>query len=206
MHHLETLIQAIPPAVFAAGGSGSPGGGLPSSVDPSSSPHASFASSTHIFPTAVPPPSLSAYPLMNPSTFFAPTKPASRTASPNSFPGPGAGGSGGGNAVDQLAEETARMSLSSSYLYFDDEGYTRWQGETSGLPLLDVLIERHNMTNNPDPERGPSQWASQNGRAINDWFPDRTPRRTASNPEVTWKLVSSVILPELMDRWVVHGS
>ncbi|OCH91762.1 hypothetical protein OBBRIDRAFT_791989 [Obba rivulosa] len=201
MHHLETLIQAIPPAVFAAGGSGALGNGLPSAVDPSSSPHASFASSTHIFPTAIPPPSLSVYPLMNPSTFFTPTKPASRNSSPNSFPGPGAT-NGNGNVVDQLMEETSRMSLSSSYLYFDDEGYTRWQGETSGLPLLDVLIERHQIANSSESERDPSQWTGQNGRAINDWFPDRTPRRTATNPEMTWKLVSSVIVPELMDSLV----
>ncbi|EMD32360.1 hypothetical protein CERSUDRAFT_118728 [Gelatoporia subvermispora B] len=102
--------------------------------------------------------------------------------------------------MDQLADETSRMSLSSSYLYFDDEGHTRWQGETSGLPLLDVLIEHHQMTNNPEPER--SQWTSQNGRTISDWFPDRMPRKTATNPELTWKLVSSVIVPELMDSLV----
>ncbi len=46
----------------------------------------------------------------------------------------------------QLAEETARMSVSPSYLYLDDEGYTRWQGETSGLPLLDFLVERGTST------------------------------------------------------------
>jgi hypothetical protein len=38
------------------------------------------------------------------------------------------------------------MSFSSSYLYFDDEGYTRWQGETSGLPLLDLLVQNYSPT------------------------------------------------------------
>jgi hypothetical protein len=28
-----------------------------------------------------------------------------------------------------------------SHLYVDNEGFTRWQGETSGLPVLDLLIE-----------------------------------------------------------------
>ena len=212
MHQLETLIQAIPPAVFAAGGSNALGNGVPHSpLDPSSSAHALFASSTHIFPTSIPPPSLNAFPLMNPSTFFAPVKPASRNSSPNSGGGfvPGQAGASASAAgmsaaaVDQLAEETSRMALSSSYLYFDDEGYTRWQGETSGLPLLDLLVERHFMNNNPkpDPDPAPSQtWAGRNGRVVHDWFPDRTPRRAETNPEVIWKIITSFIAPELMDR------
>lgn len=207
MHQLETLIQAIPPAVFAAGGAGSLANGLPHSpLDPTSSAHALFASSTHIFPTSIPPPSLNAFPLMNPSTFFAPVKPASRNSSPSSgFPNNQASTSASGNlAVDQLAEETSRMSLSSSYLYFDDEGYTRWQGETSGLPLLDLLVERHFVNNTkPDPDSVPPQtWTNQNGRVVHDWFPDRTPRRSETNPEVIWKLITSFIAPELMDRCV----
>ena len=199
MHHLETLIQAIPPAVFAAGGAGaSPAPHSP--IDPSTNPHASFANSTHIFPTAVPPPSLTSYPLMNPSTFFAPVR-AARHSSP-SF----SNGQSGTMVVDSLTDDTARMSLSSSYLYFDDEGYTRWQGETSGLPLLDLLVERHNQAIKPDPERGQAQaqaWTSQNGQAVSDWFPDRTSKRVDNNPEAVWKLITSFIAPELMDRFVV---
>ncbi|KAI0655064.1 fungal-specific transcription factor domain-containing protein [Cubamyces menziesii] len=208
MQQLETLIQAIPPQVFA--GAGALGAGLPQSpVDPSTSPHASFASSTHIFPTAVPPPSLTAYPLMNPSTFFGPMRSSSRNASPSTgIPfGPSTS-----NATDQLVEETSRMSLASSYLYFDDEGYTRWQGETSGLPILDLLVERHAVVTKPDPDRGlaqqqqqqaqQQQWKGQNGQPPNDWFPDRQPRRTETNPEHIWKLITTFIVPELMDSLV----
>ncbi|KAI0777449.1 fungal-specific transcription factor domain-containing protein [Trametes elegans] len=202
MQQLETLIQAIPPQVFA--GAGALGAGLPpqSPVDPSTSPHASFASSTHIFPTAVPPPSLSAYPLMNPSTFFGPMKPSSRNSSPNT--GMAFGPSSSNGVTDQLVEETSRMSLASSYLYFDDEGYTRWQGETSGLPILDLLVERHAVVTKPDPDRGPTphQWKGQNGQPPNDWFPDRQPRRTETNPENIWKLITTFIVPELMDSLV----
>ncbi|TFY62298.1 hypothetical protein EVJ58_g3957 [Rhodofomes roseus] len=197
MHHLETLIQAIPPAVFAASGAGASAPHSP--IDPSTSPHASFAESTHIFPTAVPPPSLNSYPLMNPSTFFAPVK-ATRHSSP-SF----SGGQSGIIVVDNLTDDSARMSLSSSYLYFDDEGYTRWQGETSGLPLLDLLVERHNMAVKPDLERGQAQaqvWTSQNGQAVSDWFPDRSSKRVDNNPEAVWKLITSFIAPELMDSLV----
>lgn len=201
MQQLETLIQAIPPQVFA--GAGALGAGMPpqSPVDPSTSPHASFASSTHIFPTSLPPPSLTAYPLINPSTFFGPVKPGSRNASPgttNFHVGATPGAS-----ADPLGEETSRMSLASSYLYFDDEGYTRWQGETSGLPILDLLVERHAVVPKPDPDHvsiPQQQWKGQNGHPLNDWFPDRQPRRSEANPEHIWKLITSFIVPELMDR------
>ncbi|OBZ78048.1 putative transcriptional regulatory protein C3C7.04 [Grifola frondosa] len=198
MQQLETLIQAIPPAVFA--GAGAVVNGVPQSpIDPTTNPHASFASSTHIFPTSVPPPSLTTYPLINPSTFFGPVRSSSRNASPGMNLQPST--SNGPVAMDQLTEETARMSLTSSYLYFDDEGYTRWQGETSGLPILDLLVERHGVATKPDPDRPPQPW-SQNGQSINDWFPDRTPRRTDTNPEAIWKLITSFIVPELMDSLV----
>ena len=200
MQQLETLIQAIPPQVFA--GAGALGAGLPQSpVDPSTSPHASFASSTHIFPTAVPPPSLTAYPLINPSTFFGPVKPGSRNASPGT--GFRVGSSNGG--VESFGEETSRMPLASSYLYFDDEGYTRWQGETSGMPILDLLVERRRSVAKPEPD-GPAlahSWANAQAQAINDWFPDRPQRRTETNPEVIWTLVTSFIKSDLMDRWVL---
>ncbi|KAH9913695.1 fungal-specific transcription factor domain-containing protein [Epithele typhae] len=205
MQHLETLIQAIPPQVFA--GAGALGAGMPQSpVDPSTNPHASFASSTHIFPTSLPPPSLTAYPLTNPSTFFGPVRQGSRNASPASN---GFHSVPQSNATDQLADETARMSLASSYLYFDDEGYTRWQGETSGLPILDLLVERHTVAPKPDPDhmpmpqqQGQGQWKAQNGGSLQDWFPDRQPRRTEANPEHIWKLITSFIVPELMDSLV----
>ena len=39
----------------------------------------------------------------------------------------------------------------------------------------------------------------QNGESFN-WFPDRQARRTETNPEHIWKLITSFIVPELMDR------
>ena len=216
MHHLETLIQAIPPAVFAAGGVMNANGVMPSPVDPTSNPHASFASSTHTYPSGVPPPSLNTYPLMNPSTFFGPGKSSSRHSSPvGPSHGPGhahAHGNGlglGANGLhamtDRLADETARMSLSPNYLYFDDEGYTRWQGETSGMPILDLLVERRKNVTKQEPDQPAlaHNWANAQAQAINDWFPDRPQRRTETNPEVIWKLVTSFIESDLMDRLVV---
>ncbi|EGN94452.1 hypothetical protein SERLA73DRAFT_163042 [Serpula lacrymans var. lacrymans S7.3] len=126
MHQLETLIQAIPPAVFAAGG------------------------------------------------------------------------------VDQLPEDSSRAPMSASYLYFDDEGYTRWQGETSGLPLLDLLLEHHTPVKSETEKSSPDpSWSTKPEKSSNAaWFPNRTPRRADVNPETLWRLITSYIVPELMDSLV----
>jgi hypothetical protein len=216
MHHLETLIQAIPPGVFAAGGA-VPGVAAPhSSTDPSTNPLAAFASASHTYPTGVPPPSLHVFPLMNPSTHFTQdTKLGERAQSPNaafrSLLGHQYSCGQSPMTADQLAEDTARMSLSASYMYFDDEGYTRWQGETSGLPLLDLLVERHSVPSarreimararRESMDRKPPDGAPPNS-ANKDWFPNRTPRRTDINPETLWRLITSYIVPDLMDRFV----
>jgi hypothetical protein len=109
--------------------------------------------------------------------------------------------------VDSLLEDTSKMSLSDSYLYFDDEGYTRWQGETSGLPLLDLLVERHSQTNPQQNDGGDSAMKTEVAfpgmqEQGADWFPDRTPKRANVNPETLWRLITSYIEPELMDSLV----
>ncbi|KAJ7303777.1 fungal-specific transcription factor domain-containing protein [Mycena albidolilacea] len=183
MHHLETLIQAIPPAVFAAGSADDHQTSM-SVGDMPASPTFMFPT----FPSGVPPPSLHIFPLTNPSGHFTPTevKHDEGLVSPrlgSDAPSP-----------DQLAEETSRLSLSASYLYFDDEGYTRWQGEASGLPLLDLLVERHVPSSDATPPNvAPVE---------QDWFPNRTPRRTDVNPQTLWRLITSYIAPELMDSLV----
>lgn len=214
MHHLETLIQAIPPAVFAASGAGDIS--APQlSADSSTSPLASFASSTHTYPSGVPPPSLHVFPLMNPSTHFTSshTRPrsTSRAQSPGSYQNilghyPGTGPS---SPIEDLTEHPSSMSVSASYLYFDDEGYTRWQGETSGLPLLDLLVENHS----PSTKRDINEASSAGPSILNpeqtaktpspDWFPNRTPRRTDINPQTMWRLITTHIPPDLMDRFVL---
>jgi hypothetical protein len=112
MRHLESLIQAIPPAVFAAGGAAlSP----PSSSDHPSDP----LLQNHAYPAAIPPPSLNMAPLMNPSNHFALAANGSRQTTPQtvSLPFSGLGATNGDALVsDSPPEETARMSLSSSSL------------------------------------------------------------------------------------------
>jgi hypothetical protein len=208
MHHLESLIQAIPPGIFAAGGAVS---GMPSphsSTDPATNPLAAFASSSHTYPSGVPPPSLHVFPLMNPSTHF--THDTKRTESPNSafrsLLGQQLPKAPGMNGTDQLAEDTARMTISPSYMYFDDEGYPRWQGETSGLPLLDLLVERHTVSPDGMDSTPPEpSWQSKSTTCASNpgWFPNRTPRRADVNPETLWRLITSYIAPDLMDRFVL---
>src|ERR1700722_18324941 len=202
MHHLETLIQAIPQTVFAAAGAHGIAGVSPSS-DSTTGALSPFG--PHTYPSGVPPPSLHVFPLLNPSTHFPEAKPGERHPSPNStfrsLLGPTTNSSPGTIAPDHLsADPSSRMSLS-AYLYFDDEGYTRWQGETSGLPLLDVLVERHNPASNREPSpQIDSSWPNPNKNGA-DWFPNRMPRRADINPETLWRLITSCIVPEVMDRY-----
>lgn len=230
MQHLETLIQAIPPAVFAAGGSSFHNPALVpnGNGDASSSSMAPFSYSPS-YPSGVPPPSLHVFPLTNPSTHFtAPEKSDERQPSPTSSFSALLSAplmtNHLSNSADHLAEEASRMTLAASYLYFDDEGYTRWQGETSGLPVLDLLLERHapnsssSTISNDQLYPGLSSFdhhARQNSAssstefsplsvgngAIPDWFPNRTTRRSTDvNPQTLWKLITSYIPPDLMDR------
>ena len=202
MHHLESLIQAIPPAVFAAGGAA-----LSSSSPFDHHPSVPLLQN-HTYPAAIPPPSLSVTPLMNPSTHFTLAASSSRPSSPQATTLPFAyqgTANGDASAADTPYEETARMSLSSSYLYVDDEGFTRWQGETSGLPILDLLIERHHPSPKKERDSSPRREWSNSGSSNSDntWFPDRTAHQQGDvNPERIWKLVTSLIAPDLMDRYV----
>lgn len=204
MNHLESLIQAIPPAVLASVA------GVTNLTSNSLSSPISYPG----FPAGIPPPSLHTFPLTNPSTHFlnvtnGELKKESGSQSPltafnslfNTRPAQKIPSLSG---ADQLAEDTARMSLSATYLYIDDEGYTRWQGETSGLPLLDLLLERHpntTTTNRDDGSPQPGEASSANPPS-QDWFPNRTARRTDANPQVLWRAITSHIVPELMDSLV----
>lgn len=216
MHHLETLIQAIPPAVFAAGGVLPPNPMTHNSTDSASSPIAPFMYPAGI-PPGVPPPSLHVFPLMNPSTHFThdpkfDERQQSPQASFGSFFGSSHNSQSQVQNPDQLAEATSRMSLTASYLYFDDEGCTRWQGETSGLPVLDLLVERHTPAQNRttmDPRtHSESTSANPSDKIANasdsNWFPNRPLRRTDMNPQTLWKLITSYIVPELMDRYLLY--
>lgn len=197
MHHLETLIQSIPLNLFT----GNPGFPIPSmlSTDPNS-PHASLASASHVYPSGVPPPSLSNLRLINPSTYFPTAEALQQRAVQNGvestlYPD---------SHIGQLADDSTRSSLAPSYLYLDDEGYMRWQGETSGLPLLDLLVDRRSP---PFLDSEREAQSTRRGQSVKNqrvssesWFPDRQPKRINVNPETLWGIITSYFAPELMDR------
>lgn len=154
MRQLEQLIQAIPPSVFAANGLVNPT--VPSSPPQQPALGTTFATSPQTYPPSVPPPHLNSYPLINPSLRFTAdgsgngehgATPTSPTQLLRNNPPEGATRIGPGSAdpisTEKLLGSTRRAALSPSYMYLDDAGYPRWQGETSGLPFLDSLVERH---------------------------------------------------------------
>ena len=151
MRQLEQLIQAIPPSVFAANGLVNPtvtSGPQPPTVG------TAFPPSPQTYPSSVPPSHLNSYPLTNPSLRF--TSNGVRNCeigviptSPNQLlrNSPPEGATpvvpGCADPTERLVGSTRRPPLSPSYMYLDDAGYPRWQGETSGLPFLDSLVERY---------------------------------------------------------------
>jgi hypothetical protein len=184
MHHIETLIQNIPSTVFAAG--------VPPSSPTSSLVPTMFPDGTR---SGVLPPSLQVFPLTNPSTHFTydakvDDRHNSRRNSINQLYGSSYFPS---KNCDYSSDD--RASLTASYLYFDDEGYTRWQGEASGLPLLDLLAERHT------PAASAEQRDPATGMENPDWFPNRQPRRSDVDPQTFWRLITSYIAPKFMDRY-----
>ncbi|KAF8657587.1 hypothetical protein AX16_002169 [Volvariella volvacea WC 439] len=219
MQHLESLIQAIPPAVFAAGGANFLNHIHHQGVETPTTPIAPFGYPSMQFPSGVPPPSLHVFPLTNPSNHFHDPKQDGSSHSPSAaFNALFSGSSTAypANSMtppDQLSEETSKNSLSASYLYFDDEGHTRWQGETSGLPVLDLLLERHGPPNgqsladisrSSNSNNNANNASSHHTPAVNtDWFPNRAPRRTTDiNPQTLWRLITAFIPPDLMDSLV----
>ena len=196
MYHLEKLIQAIPSTVFAAG---VPQGHLPDSPTSCLVP-TMFPDGTR---SGVLPPSLHVFPLTNPSTHFTydakvDERHNSRRNSINQLPGSSYCFSPSKNPDYSSDDRYSKASLTASYLYFDDEGYTRWQGEASGLPLLDLLAERHTPAASAE-QRDPATGIEC--AANPDWFPNRQPRRSDVDPQTFWRLITSYIAPKFMDRY-----
>jgi hypothetical protein len=129
-----------------------------------------------VYPASVPPPSLSLNPLINPSGHFP---------------------------LDELTEATARLAIAPSYLYIDEQGSPRWQGESSGLPLLEMLVEREKSPTPPQ-DHVPFQkkvvrdqrqrTLSEQGPTASQWFPDRKviTRPATGSPQLYWKMISEL--------------
>ncbi|WVO17977.1 hypothetical protein L204_105675 [Cryptococcus depauperatus] len=161
--------------------------------------------------------------------------------------------------MDELAKKMGGMS----FFYEDEIGQAKWQGATSGFPLLHLLTAHNtpkeeyegesedadlsseviaspamadsvlsNSSNNPSAPTRPvsltsgttmhttsaqikgrsssiglgaasRRAASVEGKRKERFFPDRTPRpHQTLNPEASWKVITGVIPPDLMDTLV----
>ncbi|KAG9009417.1 hypothetical protein FRB94_012074 [Tulasnella sp. JGI-2019a] len=184
MQQIEALVNALPSGLFNGTGPMDASPGSPHSVTASKGP-----------PMGVPPPSLSARTLVNPARHFMSSVPTQFSYDMNV----------------PTADHTI-APLASSYLYLDDQGSTRWQGEMSGFPLLDLLIE-HEYDAGSSQHRSESPESTSPGVATmteeepstpapDDWFPDRQSIKDIIRPEDIWTMVSAVISPDLMDSLV----
>lgn len=162
------------------------------------------------------------------------------------------------NNADLGVNEMAKRMEGMSFFYEDEIGQAKWQGATSGFPLLDLLTAANAVPEQetetlaavdpPDPFASPStidtppdldatrrqsssqsvsmgtvrgmgqnsfnsnMGASGSGRTASRsppigrksrFFPDRTPRpHQTLNPEASWKVITGVIPPDLMDTLV----
>ncbi|KIJ56249.1 hypothetical protein M422DRAFT_219387 [Sphaerobolus stellatus SS14] len=182
MHHLETLIQSIPANILEAATRAQ----QQASIEPA------LALGPATYPAAVPPPALSMAALTNPSIHFSPSRPVS------------------------FASAFEQPPNAQSYMYLDEQGCKRWQGESSGLPLLDLLFDKA-VTNpnsasasdagcdSPSTSLSPSSSDERDHQQApeSEWFPDRgLPRSETVNPETMWRVITSVIPPDLMDTLV----
>ncbi|KAH7091758.1 fungal-specific transcription factor domain-containing protein [Auriculariales sp. MPI-PUGE-AT-0066] len=161
MQHLESLIHAIPSNIFVPGSTSSSGSPVP----------------PHKYPLGVPPPSLTTFPLANPSMHFARTFDAAEREKERE------------RELADLADATSKLTLTHSYLYLDDQGSTRWQGESSGLPLLDVLLEEDRLVRH-------SRTTTMQSTALPADSSDEL------NPGAVWRAVTAVVPPDLMDNLV----
>ncbi|GJJ13060.1 hypothetical protein Clacol_007309 [Clathrus columnatus] len=199
MHHLETLIQSIPTNILEAARAGT----LPSLLASTTSGNGNSPSNARMNNSSnvsaspadfLPPPQFT---LSNPSLHFSPNS-ATMSSSSSTPPSP--------------------RPLSHSYMYWDEQGCKRWQGETSGLPLLDALFDLscasatgtqqgwgkqsdtsdEDVTGTSTPNSGHEPFGSQT-----EWFPGRVPKGIdAFDPETLWKVITAVVAPDLMDTHV----
>ncbi|KAG8886071.1 hypothetical protein FRB97_007947 [Tulasnella sp. 331] len=184
MQQIEALVNALPSGLFN-------GTGIPDASP--TTPHG--ISALIGTPMGVPPPSLSTHTLVNPARHFM-----SPILTQISY-----------DAVVPSLDHTV-APLASSYLYLDDQGSTRWQGEMSGFPLLDILIEHeHDVSSSQHHSESPESTSpgvatmaddEPSTPAPDDWFPDRESIKEIVRPEEIWAMISGVISPDLMDSLV----
>lgn len=198
MQQIESFIQALPAGLFDRAeldGLADFKSSQPAASSSNQPPPSAHSTDGEMHPSA-----LGAHHLVNPGQFFT------------------------SNARPEGYEDAGRYQFFnlhgpwSSYLYMDDQGATRWQGEMSGFPLLDLLIEREAAATegpghgsespaesfqHPSPTTVAGSEADQSGPSgsVNGkWFPDRTSIMDPARPHDIWMMIGGVISPDLMDQ------
>jgi len=198
LQHLELLVNAILSTVYTTGDVTAP---------TTSIPLAPFTDSLGVSDNGVLPSSVHLFPVTSPSAYFTHNPETQDTQ--HNLQTNLRGFYSQIQDPDQLAEITSRMSLIASYLYYDDEGCTCWQGEILGFPILELLVDHYVLAQNQsmaDRHLYPATSHLLGNKPVNesDFFFNRTTGPTGTNPHTMWKLTMSSIEPGLMDRCVSH--
>jgi hypothetical protein len=154
------------------------------------------------------PPAARDTPLTNPSAHFGCpsgtvpvqcSKPAASKADP----------------VAELTEGAARLRLRfagapPSLFFVDARGYTRWHGESSGLPLLDYLMDKHSVRPAQDAPPAAGSASSGSSDVSSEGSPPGIPLIGPEDapvadpdygaPEAMWAMITKIIPAELMDE------
>ncbi|BEJ16489.1 hypothetical protein CspHIS471_0510940 [Cutaneotrichosporon sp. HIS471] len=152
-----------------------------------------------------------------------------------------AGGRGLRRRDERAMDDMARRMENLSFFYEDEIGQAKWQGATSGFPLLEMLtaeqaggddeeedgsspastVEVRPTRAGPSPphrvgrvdrrassvgggrSHSKARSSSAHSARRERFFPDRNPRpHQTLNPEASWKVITGVIPPDLMDTLV----
>jgi hypothetical protein len=198
MRQLETLIDAIPPSVFAAIQTGG---------------YKPDAASTSVPRQPLPQAALN-IPVANPAGHFASGAPTPALPSLLQQRSAPRGPAPAQDPIDALTDAASKMSLAlapPSMFFVDGQGHTRWHGETSGLPLLDFLVDSHAYRPQFNPhntsrdaveetEGGSTPGASQSAGSSPANSSGAPEADGEGPPEVIWKTITTVIPAELMDE------
>jgi hypothetical protein len=212
MRQLEGIIDAIPPSVLATINTGSYADDGAAAPLPAVGPdHPARNPSGRL---------ISRTPSSGPMRTHGPRARFARVRRDTADDAPGSG-----DVLDELIRSAQRLSMAPPSMFFlDAQGHTRWHGETSGLPLLDFLVDSHAFrppynphptsreavdevesgSNPPSADGGSGGAPSMDGdspTAVHSEHPSETSSDGAS--EAILKRVTDVIPAELMDECVI---
>jgi hypothetical protein len=102
-------------------------------------------------------------------------------------------------------------SAPTSTFFVDSQGHTRWFGETSGLPLVDQLIEIHSPHSSVTRLEDTRLAAAQAQERVRVPFTSSDGSSSATTsptddeaPNLIWEMVTELIAPDVMEEYVQY--